>query len=97
MTATTGELVVSPSPTAAQPLSLWGVPILVSSQVASGVAVVANLPAAAVVFSREPAKLFVDPYGLSTTNMVRIVAEERLALGVVRPSAIVRVAFNGPA
>ena len=94
---TTGELMVSPVPTSTTPMSLWGVPVTVTSQVTAGTGIVANLAAGAVVFSREPARLFIDPYGLSTSNMVRILAEERLALGVTRPSAIVKITFNGSA
>jgi len=92
---TTGELIVSATPALGQPLSLWGVPVTVTSQVAAGTGIVANLAASTVVFSREPAKLFVDPYSASTNNLVKVIAEERLALGVTRPSGIVRITYNG--
>jgi len=95
--ATTGELVVSPTPTSAQPMQLWGVPVTVTSQLTAGTAIVANLAQSSVIFSREPVQLFVDPYGLATSNMIRILAEERLALGVTRPTAVVRITFNGAA
>jgi len=95
--ATTGELLVSPTPTSGTPMSLWGVPVTVTSQLTAGTALVANLAQSSVVFSRESAQLFVDPYGLATSNMIRIVAEERLALGVTRPSAVVKVTFSGTA
>jgi hypothetical protein len=95
--ATTGELVVSPTPQSAAVMSLWGVPVTVTSQLTAGTAIVANLAESSVVFSREPVQIFVDPYGLATVNMLRILAELRLALGVTRPSAVVRISFNGTA
>ena len=48
-----------------------------------------------MLFVVEPAKLFIDPYGLSTTNQVRILCEERIALGVPRPAALVAITTNG--
>jgi len=94
---TTGELIVSATPALGQPLSLWGVPVTVTSQVAAGTGIVANLAASTVVFSREPAKLFVDPYSASTSNLIKVIAEERLALGVTRPTGICRITYNGAA
>jgi HK97 family phage major capsid protein len=95
--ATTGELVVSPTPTSATAMSLWGTPVTVTSQQPAGQAIVANLAASSVIFSREPVQLYVDVFGLMTSNMIRIVAEERLALGVTRPSAVVKITFSGTA
>jgi HK97 family phage major capsid protein len=93
--ATTGELIVSPTPQSAQGMSLWGVPVTVTSQLSAGTAIVANLAESSVIFSREPVQIYVDVFGLMTSNMIRLVAEERLALGVTRPSAVVRISFNG--
>ncbi len=95
--ASTGELIVSHDPAAGPVLSLWGVPVTVTSQITAGTGIVANLAASTVVFSREPAKLFVDPYSASTNNLVKVIAEERLALGVTRPSGIVKITYNGTA
>lgn len=90
-----GALIVSPSPAVGTTATLWGVPVVLTSQIAAGTAIVANLGDAAVVFSRMPATLFVDPYSQMTANLVRFVVEERLALGVTRPAAIVAVTFSG--
>ena len=54
----------------------------------SGTALVANLADAAMVFWRKPATARVDPYSRSAFNIVRFIAEERLALGVLRPTAL---------
>lgn len=87
-------LVVSPTPTAGTARSLWGVPVTLTTGIDAGTALVANLAAAAIVFSRLPARIFVDPFSQSTRNMVRFVAEERLALGTPNTEALVKVTFK---
>lgn len=37
----------------------------------------------------------VDPFSRSTENIVRLIVEERLALAVPRPSALLKITFNG--
>lgn len=92
----TGELLIAGgSVTAGVAPELWGTPVVLTTAVTAGTAVVANLAEAAVVFQREAPTIFVDPYGQAEKNMVRFVCEERLALGVVRPTAVVSVTFNG--
>jgi len=93
--ATTGELLVSPTPTTETVDSLWGVPVVQTAQIAAGTALVASLKGGTVCFSRQPPMLMVDPYSQSSRNMVRIIAEERLAIGVTRPTALCVVTFNG--
>jgi|GEM_PF-4777315 len=73
----------------------WGARIVVTTAIAAGTALVMNAAEAGVVFVRQPPTITVDPYSRSTANMVRIFCEERLGLGVVRPTAICRVTFNG--
>ncbi len=41
--------------------------------------------------------LLVDPYSQSANNLVRFIAEERIAVGSPRPTALVKVTFNGTA
>lgn len=73
----------------------WNIPIIQSTQIASGTAMVANLAEAATLYVREAPRLFVDPYTLMTSGFVRILAEERLVIGVNRPAAVCRITFNG--
>jgi HK97 family phage major capsid protein len=75
----------------------WSMPIVQSTQIASGTAMVANLASAATFYVREPPTIYVDPYTLMTSGLVRILAEERVVIGVERPSAVCRITFNGPA
>jgi HK97 family phage major capsid protein len=95
LTTGSGELLVTSDPTGAPTVSLWGVPFIQTTQIAAGTALVADLATGAVVFEREPARIFVDPYSASTTNEVKFVCEERLALGVTRPDALCVTTFNG--
>lgn len=74
--------------------SAWGLKIIVTTQIASGTALVANLTESTVVFLREPATIFVDPYSQSDKNMVRFICEERIGLGVTRPTGICEVTFD---
>jgi HK97 family phage major capsid protein len=94
---TTAGLHAVPNLQASPAGTAWGVPIVVTTGIASGTALVANLGQAATLYVREAPRLFVDPYGLATSNMVRILAEERLALAVSRPTAVLRITFNGTA
>ena len=59
---------MTPNPSTGAVMSLWGVSVTVTFQIAAGTILAGNFAAATVVFSREQAKLFVDPFGLSTTN-----------------------------
>lgn len=73
----------------------WGLRIVSDTMQTAGTATVASFAQAAVVFQREPANIFVDPFSQSANNLVRFICEERLALGVLRPTAICLVTFNG--
>jgi hypothetical protein len=93
--ADTAGTYLAGDPLSAQAESLWGVPVILSSQCTFGYAIVANFPLAATVYWREfPIFEVAQPStGLaewkSNTTLVR--AEERLVLAVQRPSAIVKV------
>lgn len=93
-TDTDGGLLVTPNPTAGTTPSLWGTPVRATTALAPGTAVVANLANGAVVFNREAPRILVDPFSRSTANLVRFICEERLAVGVTRPTSVVRVTFN---
>jgi HK97 family phage major capsid protein len=93
--ASTAELIVSPDPTQAGAQTIWGVRLVVSSQITSGVALVANLAIAAKAFIRQAPTLTLDPFTLSANNLVRFIAEERLVIGVGLPAAVCKTTFNG--
>jgi HK97 family phage major capsid protein len=76
--------------------SLWGFPVVLSSQCTQGYAIVANLALAARIYWREYTSFQVavpGGGGLDTwkanTRLIR--AEERLVLAVHRPAAVVKV------
>ena len=76
--------------------SVWGMQVVLSSQMTSGTGLVLDSQSV-VLFSREPANTIVDPYSQSVNNLVRIIVEERLALGVLRPTGICKITYNGTA
>ncbi len=69
--------------------------MVVTNRIASGTGMVANLKEAARVFIRQVPTVEVAPFGGGTaeftSNQTLIRAEERLALAVPRPSAIVKL------
>lgn len=82
------------TPTAAGPATLWGVPVVVTTRIAAGTGMVANLKEAARVYVREAPRLEVNPLGGEAefkANLTLIRAESRMALAVARPKAIVKV------
>ena len=69
--------------------SLWGVPVVQSTQQSAGTAAVLSVQSgAAVVYVRENLNTFFDPYSQATSNLYRYIAECRLALATPRPGAI---------
>lgn len=93
----TGDFLVATAVVDATARSLFGVPVVVTTGIASGTGLVGALAASTVVFQREMPSVFVDPYSASTSNLVKFICEERLALGVVRPTGLVKITFNGTA
>lgn len=89
-----GQYLLS-NPMSEPPFSLWGAQVVVTNRIAAGTSLVANLKEGARVYLREAPKLEVAPMGGGTTefisNLTLIRAEERLALAVVRPTAICKV------
>lgn len=79
---------------ASGPVTLWGVPVVVTNRIAAGTALVANLKESARAYIRQTPTLEVAPVAGTAefiANQTLIRAEERLALAVVRPSALVKV------
>ena len=72
--------------------ALWGVPVILSEAMTENTAMVANLAIAATAYVRQAPVVEVAPYGGGTTefitNQTLIRAEERLALAVHHPTAI---------
>ncbi len=89
---TQGRYLVAPDPTAVEASSLWGVPVLQTTQIAAGTALALNAEVAAEVFVRQGVTLQTD-FGQTgfERNQTSFRCEERLALAVPRPSAIMKV------
>jgi HK97 family phage major capsid protein len=69
--------------------TLWGVPVVQTTQQAAGTAAVLSVASgAAVVYVREALTTFFDPYSQASTNVYQYIAETRLALATPRPQAI---------
>lgn len=79
------------SPFESGPPTLWGLKAVQTTAIAAGTAVVGNFASGGVMYVREGLNLRVDPYTLATSNTVRIIAEERVALAVTRPSNFVKL------
>lgn len=67
---------------------LWGVPVVTSTQIATGTGVLMNAEVAATAFIRQGVTLEMSNGQDFGTGQVKIRATERLALGVQRPSAV---------
>jgi hypothetical protein len=69
--------------------TLWGVPVVQTTQQADGTAAILSVKnGAAVVYVREALTTFFDPYSQAASNIYQFIAETRLALAVPRPGAI---------
>lgn len=90
---TQGRYILNPDPSAEEANTLWGVPVLPTTTMPAGTGIVANLGIAATAFIRRG--LSVDSTQNNTDdfqrNRTQFRAEERLTLGVQRPSAICKV------
>lgn len=89
---TTGEYYAG-GPFAAQAQNIFGIKTVLTTQMTIGVALVANLASAAMVYLREAPRLETSRGGADefNANVSLIRCEERLALTVPRPSSIVKV------
>jgi HK97 family phage major capsid protein len=69
--------------------TLWGVPVVQTTQQAAGTAAVLSVSSgAAVVYVREALTTFFDPYSQAASNIYQFISESRLALAIPRPQAI---------
>jgi hypothetical protein len=70
-------------------LSLFGVPVVQSTQIAAGTGLMLSVRGgAAVYWTRLQMLIIFDPYTGLTANTIRWVAESRISLSVPRPCAI---------
>jgi HK97 family phage major capsid protein len=97
--ATTGEYVggvnvfgrsapVTSNPKDGAHPELWGLPVVLTSEIAQGTAIVGAFARASMVWIQEGASVRVNPFAKQTSNIVEIICEERLTLGVVAPAAL---------
>jgi HK97 family phage major capsid protein len=88
-----GQYLLNADPASSEANSLWGIPVLVTTTCAAGTALVANLEIGAAAFIRNAPILEVSNSANDDflTNTTRFRAEERLTLGVTRPSALLKV------
>jgi len=88
-----GRYLVDADPTKAEGNSLWGLEVVVTTVMPVGTALVAATDTAAVIYERMGIALMASSQSGTdfTSNLVRFVAEERLALAVTRPSGLCKV------
>lgn len=95
--STTNEYIAG-DPTQAGPATLWGKRVVLTSEMPQGKALVANFAQAAQVWVRDGITVRTNANGIGfRTNTVEVLAEERLTLGVVAPSALSVVTIADPA
>lgn len=90
---TTGAF-LGAGPWAMGPRTMWGVPILESEAIAAGTALVGDF-SKAVLWDREQTSVTLSNSHADffVRNLVAILAEERVAFGVTRPTAFVKTAL----
>jgi len=90
---TQGRYLLGDNPASTEANSLWGIPVLATTSMAVGTALVANLEQGAQAFVRQGFTIEMsNQSGTSfTTNTTIVRAEERLALGSPRPAALLKL------
>jgi HK97 family phage major capsid protein len=89
---------IASDPLNSQSPNIWGIPLVTTTQMTEGVVMVANLKSAAKVYVRQTPTIETSRGGREEfyANVSLIRAEERLALAVVRPTAICTITdFRG--
>lgn len=82
-------------PVAASAHSLWGVPVVVTTTAPANVVLLGAFKDAAVLFVREGVTVRTSSGGDSfRSNLFDIIAEERVALAVVAPAALMKVTLS---
>jgi HK97 family phage major capsid protein len=90
---TQGRYLLNANPSEDEAQSLWGIPVLTTTQIAAGTSLIGNFEIGAEAFIREGFTLTMSNSSGAdfTSNLTRWVAEERITLGVSRPSAFITV------
>ncbi|MDQ6875788.1 MAG: phage major capsid protein [Actinomycetota bacterium] len=88
-----GRYYLSPDPTADTSPNLWGVPVVLTTQIAAGTVLMGAFADSVVVYVRDGIRLDVSGYGSAqfTNNTTLVRAEERIILTCPRPSGLVRL------
>lgn len=73
---------------------VWGLRRVETTGITAGTALVMDSRRAAVLFVREAPTLFVDPYSQSANNIVRVIVEERVGLGILNAACMIKITFN---
>ncbi|MES2093827.1 MAG: phage major capsid protein [Actinomycetota bacterium] len=84
---------LSADPSAAEVNSIWGIPVAVTTQITLGTALMGNFEIGTQGYLREGITLTSSNSSGSdfTNNLTRYLVEERLTVGVARPSAFVKI------
>lgn len=73
---------------------IWGLRRVETTGIAAGTALLMDSRRAAVLFVRQPPTLFADPYSQSSKNLVRVIVEERIGLGILNAACMLAITFN---
>lgn len=95
---TLGSYLLAPDPSTGQVESIWGVPVVVTTKIAVGTGLIMDTAKAVQGWVRMGLTIELNRYGTEewTKNLVSFRAEERIAVGVTRPTAIIKVTGLGP-
>ena len=85
--------ILSPDPSTGQVESIFGVPVVVNTFIPAGTGIVFDTSQAVLAWTRLGLTMGVNQFGDTewTNNLVSFRVEERIAIGVRRPSAVVTV------
>ncbi len=85
--------ILSPDPSTGQVESIFGVPVVVSTFIPAGIALVFDTSQAVLAWTRLGLTMGVNQFGDNewTNNLVSFRVEERVAIGVRRPTAVCTV------
>ncbi len=82
------------SPLEVGPSTLWGIPVVKTSQIPAKTVLIANFAASCMLWVREGISIRMDPYSQMSSNVVQVIVEERIALGVIAPAALIKVTLT---
>ena len=90
---TFNSYILSPDPSTGQVESIFGVPVVVNTFIPAGTAIIFDTSQAVLAWTRLGLTMQVNQFGDTewTNNLVSFRVEERIAIGVRRPSAICTV------